>query len=358
MEQGFSKANSTNLPRIHLLMLGEFLASNKDFCSAEFRNVKTSMSSRPSYGDDAVSYVQLKREGDICIVKCKVCPEHKVHAKLYSVTLIMDEQEEAVKSIECHDCVASQGGCKHAIAFLMWIHRRSEEPSCTSVECYWMKSKLSRAGSTLKYLTASEMSNAKPSLPSNTEVFEKFLEEGKKRRLNNCESEVDFICWDIVDGDDSLCVIDGANEISLSDSSSVVKSFLEYFCIMDVDGLAVMQLLILNGDVETDWLKGFKDKIKARARTRAAPSHPLVKAPNRTPTLIVNESSYRRIIKELEPTKDREIYMEIKITNELSHIAREVAAQAQGGPKLVRRRRMQRHVARRVVAAARPFFVA
>ncbi|GBP19267.1 hypothetical protein EVAR_79867_1 [Eumeta japonica] len=99
----------------------------------------------------------------------------------------MDEQEEAVKSIECHDCVASQGGCKHAIAFLMWIHRRSEEPSCTSVECYWMKSKLSRAGSTLKYLTASEMSNAKPSLPSNTEVFEKFLEEGKKRRLNNCE---------------------------------------------------------------------------------------------------------------------------------------------------------------------------
>ncbi|GBP31447.1 hypothetical protein EVAR_17936_1 [Eumeta japonica] len=186
MEQGFSLLNalenSTNLPRIDLLMLGEFLASNKDFRSEEFRNVKTSMSSRPSYGDDAVSYVQLKREGDICI-KCKVCPEHKVHAKLYSVTLIMDEQEEAVKSIECHDCVASQGGCKHAIAFLMWIHRRSEEPSCTSVECYWMKSKLSRAGSTLKYLTASEMSNAKPSLPSNTEVFEKFLEEGRKGGL-------------------------------------------------------------------------------------------------------------------------------------------------------------------------------
>ncbi|GBP39174.1 hypothetical protein EVAR_26960_1 [Eumeta japonica] len=125
--------------------------------------VPCSTSSRPSYGDDAVSYVQLKREGDICVVKCKVCPKHKVHAKLHSVTLIMDEQEEAVKSIECHDCVALQGGCKHAIAFLMWIHRRSEEPSCTSVECYWMKSKLSRAGSTLKYLTASEMSNAKPS---------------------------------------------------------------------------------------------------------------------------------------------------------------------------------------------------
>ncbi|GBP85042.1 hypothetical protein EVAR_48379_1 [Eumeta japonica] len=36
----------------------------------------------------------------------------------------MDEQEDAVKSIEGHDCVASQGGSKHAIAFLMWIHCR------------------------------------------------------------------------------------------------------------------------------------------------------------------------------------------------------------------------------------------
>ncbi|KAL4718156.1 hypothetical protein ACJJTC_003371 [Scirpophaga incertulas] len=29
-------------------------------------------------------------------------------------------------------CPASLGGCKHAVAFLMWVHRRSEEPSCTS----------------------------------------------------------------------------------------------------------------------------------------------------------------------------------------------------------------------------------
>ncbi|CAG9759600.1 unnamed protein product [Ceutorhynchus assimilis] len=149
-------------------------------------NVAT-MSSRPSYGDDAVSYVQLKREGNLCTVKGKICPEHKVHAKLYGVTLIVDEQQEAVKSIECHDCVASLGGCKHAIAFLMWVHRRSEEPSCTSVECCWMKSKLSRVGSTLKYITAKELSNGRPSLSSNTSVFEEFLEEGKRRKLTNCE---------------------------------------------------------------------------------------------------------------------------------------------------------------------------
>ncbi|KAF5282062.1 hypothetical protein FQA39_LY00586 [Lamprigera yunnana] len=94
MEQGFIEENSSNLPRIDLLMLGEFLASNKDFYSSEFRNVKTSLSSRPSYGDDAISYVQLKLEGEIGTVKCKICPEHKVQAKLYGVTLTVDEDEE------------------------------------------------------------------------------------------------------------------------------------------------------------------------------------------------------------------------------------------------------------------------
>ncbi|XP_047995676.1 uncharacterized protein LOC125233652 [Leguminivora glycinivorella] len=168
-------------------MLGQFLASNKDFCSAESRNVKTAVSSRPSYGDDAVSYVQLKRDGNLCVVKTKICPEQKVHGSLYRVTLIVDEVNETVVSVQCHDCIGSQGGCKHAIAFLMWVHRRSEEPSITSVECYWMKSKLSRVGTTIKYITAKDLSNGKPSLPTNTVVFEKFIEEGRKRPLHNCE---------------------------------------------------------------------------------------------------------------------------------------------------------------------------
>ncbi|KAF5271372.1 hypothetical protein FQA39_LY08170 [Lamprigera yunnana] len=152
-------------------MLGEFLASNKDFCSSEFRNVKTSLSSRPSYGDDAINYVQMKREGKICTVKCKICPEHKVHAKLYEVTLTVDEDEEKVTSVQCHDCVAAQGGCKHAIELLMWIHRRSEEPSCTEVQCYWLKSKLSRVGTTLKFITVKDLSNGSYILPSNPSVL-------------------------------------------------------------------------------------------------------------------------------------------------------------------------------------------
>lgn len=150
-------------------------------------NILNFRSSRDSYGDDAVSYVQVKREGKLCTVKCKICPEHKVHSKLYGCTLILDEEEENILSVRCEDCVASQGGCKHAIAFLMWVHRRSEEPSCTSVECYWKKSKLSRVGSSLKYITAKELSKGNPVLPGNSSALMKFLQEAKKRKVGDCE---------------------------------------------------------------------------------------------------------------------------------------------------------------------------
>ncbi|KAF5294675.1 hypothetical protein FQA39_LY02807 [Lamprigera yunnana] len=151
------------------------------------RTIDNGRSSRPSYRDDAISYVQLKREGKICTVKCKICPEHKVHAKLYGVTLTVDEDEEKVTSVQCHDCVAAQGGCKRAIVLLMWIHRRSEEPSCTEVQRYWLISKLSRVGTTLKFITAKNLSNGSCILPYNPSVLETFLEEGKKRKLSNCE---------------------------------------------------------------------------------------------------------------------------------------------------------------------------
>lgn len=129
----------------------------------------------------------MKQEGNICTVKCKICPEHKVHAKLYAVTLIVDVDEEKVISIECHDCVAAQGGCKHAMALLMWVHRRSEEPSCTETQCYWRKSKLSRVGTTIKFITAKDLVKGSHMLHSNSRVLERFLEEGKKRKLDNCE---------------------------------------------------------------------------------------------------------------------------------------------------------------------------
>lgn len=56
-----------------------------------------------------IGYVQIKREGNICTVKGKICPEHKVRGKSYSQTITLDEQAEKVISCVCHDCAASSG---------------------------------------------------------------------------------------------------------------------------------------------------------------------------------------------------------------------------------------------------------
>lgn len=64
---------------------------------------------RETYGDSAIGYVCLKRESSKCTVKARICPEHRVRSKSYSVTLIVDEEEEKVFSVECHDCAASLG---------------------------------------------------------------------------------------------------------------------------------------------------------------------------------------------------------------------------------------------------------
>ncbi|KAJ8909481.1 hypothetical protein NQ315_015411, partial [Exocentrus adspersus] len=129
-------------------------------------------SARESYGDDAIGYVQLYRECGICTVKCKMCLEHKVRTKPYNVTMIINENDNEIISCQCHDCAASAGGCKHAVAFLMWVHRRSEEPACTSVECYWKKPTLSRIGTTLKYITVQQITKK---------------ERLKRRKIDNCE---------------------------------------------------------------------------------------------------------------------------------------------------------------------------
>ncbi|KOB71463.1 ATP-binding cassette sub-family F member 1, partial [Operophtera brumata] len=74
-----------------------------------------SLAKRESYGDDVIGYLQLKREGDVCIVKCRITPEHKVRSKPYHCVLQCNEKEEEIISISCEDCAASKGGCK-----LLW----------------------------------------------------------------------------------------------------------------------------------------------------------------------------------------------------------------------------------------------
>ena len=64
---------------------------------------------RESYGDSAISYVQLKRENDFCYIQAKICPEHRVRNKPYNVSVVINEKDEDVKKAECHDCIASLG---------------------------------------------------------------------------------------------------------------------------------------------------------------------------------------------------------------------------------------------------------
>ncbi|KAK9696731.1 hypothetical protein QE152_g31394 [Popillia japonica] len=47
------------------------------YSSAEIKATKAARSARENYGDNAVGYVEIKRDGDKCIVKGKVTSEHK-----------------------------------------------------------------------------------------------------------------------------------------------------------------------------------------------------------------------------------------------------------------------------------------
>ncbi|KAJ8685214.1 hypothetical protein QAD02_021007 [Eretmocerus hayati] len=157
MNEGYVKASSQNLPRVDLEMLIEYISTSDSFQGCELRNVKTTRSMRANYGDVAIGYVQLKRDGTSCTVQGKICPEHRVHSKNYTVHVVINEEEEIIEEAQCLDCAASEGGCKHAVALLAWIYRKSEEPPPTSVTCYWKKPVLSSVGTNIKYYTIKEM---------------------------------------------------------------------------------------------------------------------------------------------------------------------------------------------------------
>ncbi|KAK4885825.1 hypothetical protein RN001_002096 [Aquatica leii] len=50
----------------------EFLASSECFNAAETIGVKLH---KENYGDSAIGYVELKREGSLCHVEGRVCPD-------------------------------------------------------------------------------------------------------------------------------------------------------------------------------------------------------------------------------------------------------------------------------------------
>ncbi|XP_028982529.1 uncharacterized protein LOC114841636 [Diachasma alloeum] len=202
-EKGFEKLSTGNLPTLDYEMLEDFMRLS--LCkSVETRGVKASRATRANYGDEAVGWAQIHRTDDgICTVKAKMCHEHKIRDKGYAVSVIIDENNLKILEAKCHDCAASKGGCKHANAFVTWLHRRSEEESPTEVECYWRKSRLSSVGSNTKYMTldaiaqeckrTTRLGNKTPQPstsgsiigPSSTEFLEKVLRRGIDEKQDN-----------------------------------------------------------------------------------------------------------------------------------------------------------------------------
>ncbi|KYN02978.1 hypothetical protein ALC62_06183 [Cyphomyrmex costatus] len=129
IESGYVKADSNNLPKIDMFMVCEYIKQDDRFNAAEVRGSKNAQSSRETYGDNAVGYVRLIRNNNQCIIKADICPEHKVRQKLYSVTIIVNEEDESVQSIECHECAASSVGSRHNFIlksrklFMLSIHQ-------------------------------------------------------------------------------------------------------------------------------------------------------------------------------------------------------------------------------------------
>lgn len=149
-----------------------------------------SRSARQSYGDSAVGYVQIKRQGSRCIVKARICPEHKVRIKPYSVRAIINEDTEIVEEVKCLDCAATAGGCKHAMAFLMWLHRRAEEPAPTTVACYWKKPILSQIGSNIKLIKCASIGRRLKNTVADIPSSNGFLNDV----LKMTETQTQYVC--------------------------------------------------------------------------------------------------------------------------------------------------------------------
>ena len=187
VSEGFLAADSSNIPKVDYLMLLEYMQENDCYNVAETRSAKTLLASREAYVDTAVGYVEVKREGHLCTVRCRVTPEHKIRGKLYLVTAIIDESAEKIVEVQCNDCPASAGGCKHAICFAMWLIKRSDEPSVTSVTCYWKKPKLAGLVSEHQFISAKNIGKAKKrpiDVPVNINI-NKFTEECTKRGMQD-----------------------------------------------------------------------------------------------------------------------------------------------------------------------------
>ncbi|KYN19384.1 hypothetical protein ALC57_08300 [Trachymyrmex cornetzi] len=119
-------------------MIADYFINNECYNVAESSGAKIKRSERVNYGDSAVGYVQLKRDGNICTVQGKVCPEHRVNSKAYIVKMLVDEGDEKVIEVKCQDCAASE-----------------------ATVCYWKKSRLAQVSDNVRNIKAKDMVKVK-----------------------------------------------------------------------------------------------------------------------------------------------------------------------------------------------------
>ncbi|KAJ6642740.1 hypothetical protein Bhyg_07694 [Pseudolycoriella hygida] len=119
-------------------------------------------------------------------------PEHKLSSTPYTVKAQVDEREICLKSVTCQACVANQGVCKHAVAFAMWLHRRTEEPSPTSTVCYWKRSILSTVKDQGTFVTVSQMKGPKKPLRLKDDLSKNVLSAFLKEEPSHCQLYLHF----------------------------------------------------------------------------------------------------------------------------------------------------------------------
>jgi len=72
----------------------------------------------------------------------------------------------------------------------MYLHRKSEESSVTSVDCYWKKPKLSGIGTSIKFMNTKDLFPPKnlKNQTTNKVIVKKFFEDvielGRKNNIN------------------------------------------------------------------------------------------------------------------------------------------------------------------------------
>ena len=59
----------------------------------------------------------------------------------------------------------NSGGCKHAVAVLAWLQRRSSDPPSTAVTCYWTERTLALVGTEIKGICLVQESKTAKKLP-------------------------------------------------------------------------------------------------------------------------------------------------------------------------------------------------